>query len=147
MFLLSVWLGAILLIPSGAHLLEMPHKLVMDRTAYFSTQQIYLGWALFSFPIAVKIVFDGALAFLLRRTQRQAAYSALISAALIAGGLIVFFIWVQPANVATSNWATQPSNWQELRQTWEYGHVAIAVLTLLAFGSISYGASKTAWKE
>jgi Diguanylate cyclase, GGDEF domain len=34
----------------------------------------------------------------------------MIAAASIAGGPIVFFIRVQPANVATSNWATQPSN-------------------------------------
>ncbi|WP_281407610.1 MULTISPECIES: hypothetical protein [unclassified Mesorhizobium] len=40
MVLISLWVGAILLIPSGAHLLEMPHKLAMDRAAYFGAQQM-----------------------------------------------------------------------------------------------------------
>jgi hypothetical protein len=64
----------------------------------------------------------------------------LISAALIGCGLIVFFVWVQPANIATSNWATRPSDWVALRQNWEYGHLAIAVLTALSFCGISYSA-------
>jgi hypothetical protein len=147
MFLLSVWLGAILLVPSGAHLLEMPHKLVMDRADYFSAQQMYLGWALFGVPIAAKIILDVALAIALWRTRRTAACGALISAGLIAGGLAVFFVWVQPANVATSNWSTQPANWEMLRQTWEYGHAAIAVLTLLAFIAISYDVTHITWQK
>ena len=68
--LISLWLGALLLIPSGAHVLEMPHKLAMDRAAYFSAQQMYLGWALFGVPIVLKIILDAALAFVWRRTSR-----------------------------------------------------------------------------
>ena len=138
--LISLWLGALLLIPSGAHVLEMPHKLAMDRAAYFSAQQMYLGWALFGLLIVLKIILDAVLAFVWRRTSRLAACGALISAALIGCGLIVFFVWVQPANIATSNWATQPSDWVVLRQNWEYGHLAIAVLTALSFCGISYSA-------
>jgi hypothetical protein len=138
--LISLWLGALLLIPSGVHVLEMPHKLAMDRAAYFSAQQMYLGWALFGLPIVFKIILDAALAFVWRRTSCLAACGALISAALIGCGLIVFFVWVQPANVATSNWATQPPDWEALRQNWEYGHLAIAVLTALSFCGISYSA-------
>ena len=88
--LISLWLGALLLIPSGAHVLEMPHKLAMDRAAYFSAQQMYLGWALFGVPIVLKIILDAALAFVWRRTSRLAACGALISAALIGCGLVVF---------------------------------------------------------
>lgn len=144
MFLISLWLGAILLVPSGAHLLEMPHKLAMDRASYFSAQQMYLGWALFGFPIAIKIILDAALTHRLRRADRASAYGALLSAVCVAFGLIIFFVWVQPANVATSNWANQPSNWEALRTHWEYGHLAIALLTLVAFGGISYSATKMA---
>jgi hypothetical protein len=38
-----MWLGAVLLIPSGAHLLEMPHKLMMDHAAYFHTGKWDVG--------------------------------------------------------------------------------------------------------
>jgi hypothetical protein len=140
--LISVWLGGILLVPSGAHALEMTRKLVMDRDAYFSAQQMYLGWAFFGVLITAKIILDVGLAYLLRRSRPQAAAGALISAALIGAGLVAFFLWVQPANVATANWAQVTPDWRNLRQSWEYGHVAIAVLTLLAFGIVSYSATR-----
>lgn len=146
-FLISVWLGAIVLIPSGAHLLEMSHKLLMDRTAYFSAQQMYLGWALFGVLIIVKVILDGTLAFRLWNTYRAAAWGTLLSAASIAAGLVVFFVWVQPANVATQNWGAQPSNWEALRHHWEYGHMVIAALTLIAFGAVSYSATKISWHD
>jgi hypothetical protein len=146
-FLISVWLGAIVLVPSGAHLLEMSHKLLMDRSSYFSAQQMYLGWALFGIPTIVKVIVDGTLAFRLWNSHRAAAWGALLSAVLIAVGLIVFFVWVQPANLATQNWGAQPSNWQSLRQTWEFGHMAIAALTLIAFGAVSYSATKISWHD
>jgi hypothetical protein len=135
----SLWLGAILLVPSGAHLLEMPRKLGMDRDAYFAIQQVYLGWALFGVPVVLKIGIDGVLAAVLwRRGHWRAGRAALASAALIGLGLAIFFVWVQPANLATVNWSMVPADWQALRQSWEYGHAAIAVLTLLAFGFLSY---------
>jgi hypothetical protein len=140
-YLVSLWLGAILLVPSGAHVLEMSRKLLMDRDSYFISQQIYLGWAWFGVPIVLKIGLDTVLGFALRRSNRLAAHAALASATLIAVGLVVFFIWVEPANTATSNWASRPDNWQTLRQSWEYGHLAIAGCTALAFGFISYGAT------
>ncbi len=138
LFLLSLWLGAIVLVPSGAHLLEMPHKLLMTRDAYLSVQQIYRGWALFGVPIVAKIICDAGLAALLWRQHRAAAVGAVVSALSIAAGLVVFFIWVQPGNIATANWTVLPPDWQTLRQSWEGGHAAIAGLTLIAFGAISY---------
>jgi hypothetical protein len=138
--LLSLWLGAIVLVPSGAHVLEMTAKLAMDRADYFTAQRIYLGWALFGVPIIVKIVLDATLAFLLRRRDRRAALGALASSVLIAAGLAAFFALVQPANVATANWAVQVPDWEALRSRWEFGHLAVAVLTALAFGAISLAA-------
>jgi len=39
LYLVSVLLGGILLVPSGAHVLEMSRKLGMNRDTYFTTQQ------------------------------------------------------------------------------------------------------------
>jgi hypothetical protein len=50
-----------------------------------------------------------------------------------------------PANAATANWSMQPENWMALRTSWEYGHAAIAGLTLAAFCAISYGATVIRW--
>jgi hypothetical protein len=39
--------AALALIPAGAHLAEMPHKIALTRDEYLVVQQIYRGWALF----------------------------------------------------------------------------------------------------
>src|SRR5262249_41852617 len=121
LFIVSVCLGGIILVPSGAHLLEMPRKLLMSREAFFSAQQMYLGWALFGIPITLKVVIDAVLGVSLWRISPASARAALVSAILIAAGLAVFFVWVQPANTATANWSMQPSDWTALRTKWEWG--------------------------
>jgi len=42
--ILALVLGALILVPSGAHLLEITHKISMERDAYFAVQRIYTGW-------------------------------------------------------------------------------------------------------
>jgi hypothetical protein len=49
--MIALALTAFILLPSGAHLLELPGKIGLDRDAYFVAHQIYAGWALFSIPI------------------------------------------------------------------------------------------------
>ena len=44
--ILALILTAIILVPSGAHLFELPGKINLDREAYFIVQGIYYGWAL-----------------------------------------------------------------------------------------------------
>src|SRR5215204_4031168 len=53
------------------------------------------------------------------RRDRIAARAALISSALIVVTLVIFFIWVFPANQATSNWTAIPDGWAELRRYWD----------------------------
>ena len=103
-----MWLLALLLfilVPSGAHLLELSGQINLNREAYFTVQQIYAGWAWFAVPIVAAIVANGALSLSEHRRDRVAARAALISSALIVVTLMIFFIWVFPANYATSNWS------------------------------------------
>ena len=134
MFLKLVALGltALILIPSGAHLFELPGKINLNREAYFTVQQIYAGWAWFAVPIVAAIVANGALSLAEHRRDRIAARAALISSALIVVTLVIFFIWVFPANYATSNWTLIPDSWAELRRNWEYGHAANALILFAA---------------
>ncbi|MCC6888440.1 MAG: hypothetical protein IT536_07910 [Hyphomicrobiales bacterium] len=46
--------------------------------------------------------------------------------------LAVFFVWVEPANRATSYWTLIPADWQSLRQHWERGHAVNAIITFVA---------------
>lgn len=130
--LLTLALTAVVLVPSGAHLFEMHRKIGLDREAYFTVQAIYAGWAWFAIPIFAAIVLNGALFVVECRRNPASARAALISALLITASLGVFFLWVFPANQATANWTQAPDNWQELRQQWEYGHAANALLVFAA---------------
>ena len=140
----SVGLGAVLLMPSGAHVLEMKSKLSLDRDSYFTVQQIYLGWALFGPVIVAKILLDAAICLAARRRNPSTSIGGFISAGCIGLGLAAFFVWVQPSNSVTENWTVKPASWIALRQSWEYGHLAIAVLTIAAFGGSILALTATA---
>jgi hypothetical protein len=130
--LLALALTALILIPSGAHLFELPGKIGLDREAYFTVQGIYAGWAWFAVPIFAAILANGAIFFAERRHDATAARAALLSAGLIAVSLVVFFIWVFPGNRATANWTDGAQNWDVLRKSWEYGHAANALIVFAA---------------
>src|SRR5262245_38028403 len=57
--------------------------------------------------------------------------------------LAIFFIWTYPANQATDKWATIPANWEQLRWQWEYSHAANALMTFVAFCSVTLSALAT----
>jgi hypothetical protein len=131
--LLALALTALILVPSGAHLFELPGKIGLDRDAYFTVQRIYAGWAWFAVPIFAAILANGALFFAERRRDPTAARAALLSGGLIALSLVVFFIWVLPGNQATANWTEMADDWEVLRRSWEYGHAANAFIVFVAF--------------
>jgi hypothetical protein len=130
--LLTLALTAVVLMPGGAHLFEVPRKIGLDREAYFTVQAIYAGWDWFAIPIFAAIVLNGALFVVDRRRNPASARAALISALLIIASLGVFFVWVFPANQATVNWTQVPDNWQDLRRQWEFGHAANALIVFAA---------------
>ncbi|MGQ9370744.1 hypothetical protein [Azospirillum sp. ST 5-10] len=130
---LALVLGAVILVPAGAHVLELPGKIGMDRDAYALVQSIYRGWALFGIPIVAAVLANGALFVALRRREPAQARWALAACLLILASLGVFFVWVFPANQATANWTTLPDVWENLRRDWEYGHAAAALLVAAAF--------------
>jgi hypothetical protein len=130
---------AVALIPSGAHLFELPNKIGLSQNDYFIVQGIYRGWALFGAVIIPAALANLALAILLRR-ERRAFWLAFAAFLLIAISLAVFFTWTFPANQATANWTVAPSNWATLRLQWEYSHAINAVLTFAALCCASLGA-------
>jgi hypothetical protein len=128
-----VVLLALALVPVGAHLLALPNKIDLPQDEYFTAQAIYYGWALpTSFVLVSAIVASLGLAVVIRG-RGTASWLALAAFVLIALTLVIFFIWTQPANAATTNWTVVPDNWQVLRTQWEYSHAANAVLT---FGAL-----------
>ncbi len=128
---LAIVLTALALAPGLAHVLELPHKIALDREDYLVVQGIYRGWSLLG------IVLVGALAanvvvFLQSRRRGGAAEWALTAALLLIASLAIFFVWTYPVNQITANWTVAPPDWQALRARWEYSHAANALVTFLA---------------
>jgi hypothetical protein len=128
---LAIVLTALALVPTGAHLFELPNKIGLPQDAYFVVQNIYRGWALFGIVLFGALAANLILTFMVRH-QRGAFWLALLTFLLVVATLVVFFTWTYPANQAISNWTEVPANWEELRRDWEYAHAASAVLTFIA---------------
>ena len=127
----SIILVAISMAATWAHLLEMPAKLTLSRSEYFTVQQIYRGWAWLGVIIFSALASTSALA-VLTRPDRILVRGAAASTACIVLALIVFFSFTFPANQATANWTVAPDNWPVLRRQWEYAHAGEALLYFAA---------------
>jgi hypothetical protein len=136
---LAAILIALALVPAGAHLFVLPNKIGLPQDQYFVVQNIYRGWNLFAFVLIPAVIVNFVLAFMVRANPFASAMAFLAGACMIAT-LLIFFIWVEPANRATDYWTTIPVNWQALRQQWEYGHAANALVTFVAFCSVTLAA-------
>lgn len=130
----AIALTAVGLVPGGAHLLEMTHKMSLDQDQYMTVQQIYRGWALLG-VIFIAAILANCLAALIMRSQPVPMACAAAAAFLLCIGLAIFFTWTLPVNQVTSNWTVAPANWQALRAQWEYSHAANAFATFLALCS------------
>jgi hypothetical protein len=135
----AVLLTALELVPSGAHLFELTHKIGLSQDSYLIVQQIYRGWALFGIVLIAAIVTNLAIAVALWR-RAQPYWSSLAAGSLLAVTLGIFFLWIYPVNQATDNWTIAPADWQRLRLQWELSHAVNAILT---FGALCFATLST----
>lgn len=133
---LSIVLVGLALVPMGAHLLEIAHKLPMSLDEYRVVQRLYRGWALTGIVIFGAIFSTLALAIALRVARRLwgLAFGAFLC---LVGTQALFWAFTQPANVATEGWTRFPADWDLLRTRWEYAHAASAVLGVAALAFVA----------
>lgn len=127
----SVLLTAIAMSASLAHLFALPNKIGLSRDAYFAAQQIYRGWALIGIAPVAALVATTALVLWIRRLPGPFRFTA-GAVACLALGLVIFFVFTQPANARTANWTQIPADWEQLRRQWEYSHAVGAALNFSA---------------
>ena len=139
---IAIILTALALVPAGAHLLELVHKITLDRAQYLTVQQLYRGWAFLGAVLIAALLANLVLTIRSRRQGRPMRLAA-IATLLLAANLTVFFIWTFPANQATGNWTVMPADWEALRNQWEYSHAVNALLTFLALSATL--ASSLSW--
>ena len=133
---LAIVLTAAALVPLGAHLASLLNKINLTAEQYFIVQSSYAGWFLFALAQIPSAIVAFVLAFMLR-ADTWPFRLALLGAVCMAATLVVYFIWVNPANLATDQWTTIPANWEALRRQWEYGHAVSAVLNVIALLAIT----------
>ena len=122
---------ALYLVPTGAHLFELPHKMALSPIEYMLVQRIYAGWQWFGLVIAFAILATAALAVRVRRDRKALAWSIGASMCLVAA-LADFFAFTYPVNIATGFWTILPERFEMARRQWEYSHAAAALLTFAA---------------
>jgi hypothetical protein len=135
----SIVLTALALVPSGAHLFELPSKISLSQEQYFIVQSVYRGWALFGIVIFAAIGANFVLALMLWRRKRP-GFLSLAAGLILAATLLVFFGWTYPANQATHNWTVVTANWESLRTQWELSHATNAILTFFALSCAALSA-------
>ena len=97
--LLAVLLVAVCLVPAGAHLFELPHKMALPSDQYMTVQGIYAGWALFGIPIAIALVLTASHTRLVR-SDRAAFALSLVALLCLVATQAIFWTFTYPMNVA-----------------------------------------------
>ena len=142
----ALTVGALSLGLSFAHLAEAlprvfawPPELWREATVFGGQYAVFapLGAAL----DAGAVLLAGTLAL---RAQGQGPRfrPALAACLLYALGLAVWFAWVAPANAALAAWVPGPlpDDFFVVRDRWETGHAAIAMLKLAGFVALAWAA-------
>lgn len=139
---IAIMLTALSMGTALCHLLEMPPKLHIDGALWLTLlQTLYppafgtIG-ALFEVGAVLATV---VLVFLVR--QRRPAFGwTLLGAFCLVATHAIFWIWIAPVNAAMTPLtpATLPATWMELRNQWEYTHVARAILQIIALGALVF---------
>lgn len=132
---LAITSVALYLIPTGAHLFELPAKMAMAPTDYMVVQQVYAGWALFG-----AVVFAALLHAIVHRRAAAAFRLSLTALVCLIATQVIFWVFTYPANVASDNWTTMPHHFEYARQQWEYSHAASAILTFASLVTLTASA-------
>ena len=147
--IVTLILVALAMVPAVAHAAEFPGKLRLSKEAYFTVQQIYYpGFTIAGLAEGFAMIAALALVIL---TPRDTAAFGLALAALILLLVMhaIFWFITQPVNkiwtkdvklnkagsafFSTGGNVKAGGDWTQLRDRWEYSHVARAVLVTTSF--------------
>jgi amino acid permease len=135
LFFLAIMLTAIAMGAGLAHLFELPNKINISAADYLTVQRNYDNWWIVGLSVPLAFLSVLGLAISLRGTGTPFTL-VLIALVLLAGEMVAFWGFTAPVNRATENWTMLPSNWEELRDQWEYSHAVRAILYVLALGTL-----------
>jgi hypothetical protein len=119
---------------SFAHVLELPAKLELGGEHYLAVQVIYRF-----FGSVATVLELGSFLLLLAVTiwgwQRLPAHlMALVATIVFVASVVTWAAVVSPMNSAFTSWTGRvPADWTAARDRWEWGHVTVFSMKLVAF--------------
>lgn len=120
------------------HVLELPNKLALPAVAWWGLQRVlYNGFGRILGPVEWAALFSTLLVLFLVRRRPAAFALTLVSVLCIAAELVVWVSFVGPANVRVDASPSVPADWIQVRDQWEYGHAARALLLLIGLSTLN----------
>ena len=119
---------------SFAHVLELPAKLDLPGDRYLGVQEIYryFGAVAAVLEIGSLLLMMGALVVGWHRSSAHAM--PVLALIVFAASIVTWVLVVSPMNTVFASWASGlPAHWTAVRDRWEWGHVAVFGLKLVAF--------------
>lgn len=152
---MAVWLHVVAIVPvalaaalSVAHTLELPGKMRLDRETYLKVQHIYYpGFTFGGFSEPLGAVATAILLYFVPAGSVE-FWLALVAFVAMLAMMAVFWLVTQPLNRAwtkglrmsaagtgffSAGGKEAAGDWTELRDRWEWSHVARAVFATSAF--------------
>ncbi|BAZ01020.1 hypothetical protein NIES37_50180 [Tolypothrix tenuis PCC 7101] len=125
-----------------AHALELPPKMQYDGALYVTIQNSLYGY--FGAPgpgafITVGAVLCVIALTILVRKHRVAFWWTLAGTLCLAIAFpLIYFLRIEPVNVVIeqANATSLPTNWQQLRNQWEYAHATNFICSLAGFSAL-----------
>lgn len=133
----SILFVVFVVVPSGAHLLELHNKLRLSVDEYMIAQRSYDGWWMIGCVIPVALaLLAGQIVMRVRR--RAPIGSTLVSLLCLVAAHLIFWTFTFPANQATANWTLKPADFAQVRDQWEWSHGAGALLNLTGLAALLF---------
>lgn len=125
-----------------AHALELPPKMQYDGAFYVTIQNSLYRY--FGAPgpgsfITVGAVLCAIALTILVRKHRVAFWWTLAGTLCLAIAFpLIYFLRIEPVNVVIeqANATSLPTNWQQLRNQWEYAHATNFICSLVGFSAL-----------
>ncbi|MBD2166875.1 DUF1772 domain-containing protein [Calothrix membranacea FACHB-236] len=125
-----------------AHALELPPKMQYDGALYVTIQNSLYRY--FGAPgpgafITVGAVLCAIALTILVRKHRVAFWWTLAGTLCLAIAFpLIYFLRIEPVNVVIeqANANSLPTNWQQLRNQWEYAHATNFICSLAGFSAL-----------
>lgn len=127
-----------------AHTLELPAKMQYDGAFYVTIQNSlyhYFGApGLGAFITVGAVLFAIALTVLVRKHCSTFWWTLAGTVCLLIAFPIIYFWRIEPVNIIIeqANAQTIPTNWQQLRNQWEYAHATNFIFTLAGLSALLF---------